>query len=81
MKKLKLKVEVEIWGIEAEETSHHEDGTGRGWWKFEYSIKVDGGKKKIGEMDGSWSNQTKRKFTRALNKGYAVEKVLQKFYW
>jgi len=73
----KLKVEVEVWGIEVEETSKYEDGTGCGWWKFEYSISLNGGKKKLGEMDGSWSNQTKAQFLRTLRNGYACETALQ----
>lgn len=77
MKKTKLKVEVEIWGVEEEETAHYEDGTGSGWWKFEYSVKVNGGKKKFGEKDGSWSSQTKKKFQRVMRGTYPAYQVLQ----
>lgn len=76
----KLKIEIEVWGIEVEETAHYEDGTGSGWWKFEYSLRNNGGKKKLGNMDGSWSNQTKRKFLRVLRNGYASEKVLESYF-
>ena len=77
MKKQKFKVEVEVWGIEVEETEKHKDGKGSGWWKFEYSIKVNGGKKKLGQEDGSWSSQTKQRFSRILKNGYACRKVLE----
>lgn len=70
--KKKLKVEVEIWGIEVEETSKHQ-----GWYKFEYSIRINGGKKENGECDGSWSNQTRVHFEKVLKKGYAARKVLE----
>lgn len=80
-KKQKLKVEVEVWGIEVEETQKCENGEGRGWYKFEYSLRKNGGKKKLGEIDGSWSSQTKRHFTAVLKRGYAAQKVLQDFYY
>lgn len=80
MKKQKLKVEIECWGIEVEETYKYENGNGQGWWKFEYSIKVNNGKKRFGEMDGSWSSQTKNHFKRVLSRGHAAKEVLQKYY-
>ena len=75
-KRQKLKVEVEVWGIEVEETIRYGSGEGSGWWKFEYSLRVNGGKKKLGEMDGSWSSQTKAHFLRVLKNGHAAEQVL-----
>lgn len=80
MKKQKLKVEVEVWGIEVEETSRYEGGNGSGWYKFEYSIRVNGGKKKYGEIDGSWSNQTRNHFRSILGRGYAAKEVVQKYF-
>lgn len=77
MKKQSLKVEIDVWGIEVEETQHYENGFGSGWYNFEYSLKINGGKKKLGKIDGSWSNQTKTKFKRVLNSGYAAKKVLE----
>lgn len=77
MKKLKLKVEVEVWGIEVEETQRYENGHGSGWYKFEYSIRINGGKKKLGQTDGSWSSQTKRAFSRTLRNGYANRLALE----
>jgi hypothetical protein len=77
MKKLKYKLEIEIWGIEVEETAHYVEGHGSGWYKFEYSIRANGGKKKFGQYDGSWSNQTKANITRVLKRGYASELVFQ----
>lgn len=73
----KLTVEVLVWGIEVEETQKFEDGTGSGWYKFEYSLRVNGGKKKLGQEDGSWSSQTKEHFQRALRNGYAARKVVE----
>lgn len=73
MKKFKLKVEV--WGFEVEETSPEQ-----GWFKFEYSIRTNGGKIKLGECDGSWSNQTRAQFRRTLLGGYAARKVLEERY-
>jgi len=80
MKKNKLKIEVEVWGIEVEETCHYENGNGSGWWKFEFSIRKNGGKKKFGEQDGSWSSQTKAQFTRILKNGFAAEKALESYF-
>lgn len=74
MEKQKLKVEVEVWGIEVEETSPNQ-----GWYKFEWSLRVNGGKKKLGETDGSWSSQTRRKFLGVLKRGYAAHKVLEEY--
>ena len=80
VKKQKLKVEIEVWGIEVEETQTYDDGNGSGWYKFEYSIRINGGKKKYGEDDGSWSGQTRRHFSRVLNSGYAARKVLENLF-
>jgi hypothetical protein len=77
MQKQKLKVEIEVWGIEVEETAHYENGNGSGWYKFEYSIRVNGGKKKYGEIDGSWSSQTRAHFRRVLGRGHAAKQVLE----
>ena len=78
MKKLKYKVEIEILGIEVEETQHYTEGHGSGWYKFEYSVRANGGKKKFGQYDGSWSNQTKAQITRSLKNGYASEIIFQR---
>jgi len=80
MKKQKLKIEIEVWGIEVEETQHYENGNGSGWYQFQYSVKKNGGKKKLGQIDGSWSSQTKSQFKRALNTGYASRCVLEQLY-
>ena len=72
--KNKIKVEVETWGIEVEETSPN-----RGWYKFEYSIRINGGKKKFGQEDGSWSSQTKKHFQRILKKS-SLEYVIQRYF-
>lgn len=77
LKKLKYKLEIEVWGIEVEETEHYVEGHGRGWYKFEYSIRANGGKKKVGEMSGSWSSQTKAEFQRKLRNGWASQLILQ----
>ena len=78
MKKLKYKLEIEIWSIEVEETQHCIDGHGSGWYKFEYSVRANGGKKKFGQYNGLWSNQTKAQITRSLKNGHASELVFQK---
>lgn len=75
---MKRKYKIEIWGIEVEETVHYTEGQGSGWYKFEYSIKPNGGRKIFGEMDGSWSNQTKTHFKRVLNNGWASKLILSK---
>jgi hypothetical protein len=80
MKKLKYKLEIEIWGIEVEETQHYENGHGSGWYKFEYSIRANCGKKKFGQYDSGWSSQTKASITRALKRGHAAMLVLQQIY-
>lgn len=80
MKKQKLKVEVEVWDIEVEETQRYENGHGSGWWKFEYSVRINGGKKKYGQKDGSWSSQTRSNFRRVLGRGYATKKVLEDLF-
>lgn len=77
MKKQKLKVEIEVWGIEVEETQSYNNGNGSGWYKFEYSVKINNGKKKFGEEDGSWSSQTRKHFRAVLGRGYAARKVLE----
>jgi hypothetical protein len=77
IKKKKLKVEIEVWGIEIEQTWGGTNEKGSGWYKFEWSIKVNGGKKKSGQEDGSWSSQTKSNFRRTLNNGHAAQIVLQ----
>lgn len=79
-KKQKLKIEVEVWGIEVEETQSYENGHGSGWYKFEYSLRINGGKKKYGEMDGSWSSQTRAHFSRVLRSGYAAKKVAESYF-
>lgn len=76
--KIKYKLEIEIWGIEVEETEHFVEGHGRGWYKFEYSIRANGGKNKLGQIDGSWGSQTKSQFLRKLRNGWASELVYQK---
>ncbi len=68
----RLKIEVEVWGIEVEETTPN-----RGWYKFEYSLRVNGGKKKLGERDGSWSSQTLKHFKQVLGRGYAARMVVE----
>lgn len=75
MKKKTLKIEVEVWEIEVEETAKE-----RGWYRFEYSLRVNGGKKKLGEIDGSWSGQTRKQFQRVLNNGEACRKVVENIY-
>lgn len=77
MKKQKLKVEIEVWDIKVEEVHKYDNGWGSGWYNFHYSMKVNGGKKKIGEIDGSWSNQPKATFKRVLNNGYAAKVVIE----
>lgn len=72
MKKHKLKIEIEVWGIEVEETSPQ-----RGWYKFEYSMRVNGKNKKCGQLDSSWSSQTAAHFKRVLQNGYATRLVLE----
>jgi len=76
MKKQRLKVEVEAWGMEVEETESYKDGTGRGWYKFEYRFRINGGKWKLGQCDGSWSGQTAAHFRRVMARGFAAQKVL-----
>ncbi len=73
MKKKIYILEIEIWGIEVEETDRN-----RGWYKFEYALRANKGKKILGEMDGSWSSQTKTQFRRKLNNGWASQLVFQK---
>lgn len=75
MTKQKLKVEIEVWGIEVEETQKYPKGSG--WYKFEYSVRINGGKKRLGQEDGSWSSQTRTHFRRVLGRGYAARKVLE----
>lgn len=77
MKKHKLKVDIEVWGIEVEETNSYADGTGSGWYKYEYSVRMNGGKKQYGQKDGSWSNQSRLRFRRLLSGGYAAKQVLE----
>jgi len=77
MKKQKLKVEIEVWDIKVEQVNKYDNGWGSGWYEFNYSIKVNGGKKKLGELNGSWSNQPKTAFKRVLNGGYASKLVLE----
>lgn len=79
MKKIKLSVSVEVWGIEVEETQTYSNGNGSGWWKFEYSYRVNGGEKKFGQKDGSWSSQTAAHFRRVLPKD-APRRVLADLY-
>jgi len=78
MKKIKLRLDIEIWNLEVEETHRYVEGHGQGWYKFEYSIKSNGGKKHLGQIDGSWSSQTKNHFGRVLRNGYAARLVLEK---
>lgn len=78
--KEKLKIEIEVWGIEVEETQHYENGNGSGWWKFEYSLRKNGRKKKFGTEDGSWSSQTRKHFLRVLKNGDACNKVLERLF-
>ena len=77
VKKQKLKIEIEVWGIEVEETSKYQDGTGNGWYKFEYSIRKNSGRKKYGEIDGSWSSQTKTQYVKKLRSSWALDLVIQ----
>ena len=80
MKRRKLKVEIEVWEIEIEETQKYENGNGVGWWKFRYSVRINGGKKRFGQKDGSWSGQSRAHFSRALRRGYAEKEVLMNLY-
>lgn len=75
MRILKLKVEVEVWDIKVTE-----DLPRRGYYTFCCSIRVNGGKKKYGEVDGSWSSQTKQQFRRVLGRGYASHLALEKYF-
>lgn len=79
MKKKKLKVVVEVWGIEVEETQSYAD-YGSGWYKFEYSIQINGNKKKFGQIDSSWSSQRKRDISSTLKRGYAATLVIQNHF-
>lgn len=76
----KLKVEIEVWGIEVEEEWQNVDGIGEGWYRFQYSIRVNSGKKKIGKTDGSWSSQKRSSFLRTLKRGYAAKLVLERYF-
>lgn len=79
MKKIKCRIDIEVWGIEVEETQRYSNGNGSGWYKFEYSMKIDGEKKKFGEIDGSWSSQTRKHFRKVLgNKEELTYKVLER---
>lgn len=68
MKKLRTKIEIEVWGIEVEETQHFPNDIGCGWYTFQYSIRVNGGRKRSGDYDGTWSGQTRDHFRRALSR-------------
>ena len=77
MKKQKYKLEIEIWDIEVDETQHYVEGHGCGWYRFNYSVRANGGKKKQGKYESEWSNQTKAEIKRTLKNGYASELVMQ----
>ena len=77
-KKLNLKIDLEVSGIEVEETQHYQNGNGSGWYKFDYSFSVNGRKRKLGECDGSWSGQTKEDFIKALNSGWALSLAMER---
>ena len=76
-KKQKLKVEIEVWDIEVEEVHRYSNGHGEGWYRFKYSTKVNGGKKKLGKYESDWSNQTKAHFKGVLKRGHAAKIVLE----
>lgn len=78
--KTKLKIDIEVFDINVEQTEKYDNGNGSGWYKFGYSIKKNDGKKKTGEIDGSWSSQTKSNFARVLKNGYACKLVLESLY-
>ena len=73
--KIILTIQIEVWGIEVEETSKK-----RGWYEFKYSFKDGKGKQKTGRMDGSWSSQTKSHFYKVLSEGWAHTLVIQKYF-
>lgn len=71
--KQKFKIEVEVWGIEVKETSPQQ-----GWYKFEYSLRINGGKKILGEIDSSWSGQTRAHFRKILKEWHAARMVVER---
>lgn len=75
--KNKLKVEVEVWDIKVTEDTK---GDNYGYYSFNYSIKING-KKRLGEYDSDWNNQTRAHFRRVLSNGEAARIVLgNEFY-
>ena len=77
MKKNKIKIEIEIKNLIVEETEHYTEGSGQGWYRFEYSVKIDDKKEKHKEVEQSWSNQTKASITRKLKNGLAFHVALE----
>lgn len=73
--KLKFKLEIDVWGIEVEETSPR-----RGWYKFDFQVKLNGEKWKPNTLDGGWSNQTKRHFQKTLERDWAHHLVIQHIF-
>lgn len=73
--KRKFKVEIDVWGIEVEETSPQ-----RGWYKLDYQVKLNGKKQSPNALDGSWSNQTKQHFQRILKSDWAFHLVIRHLF-
>lgn len=46
---------------------------------FDYQIKIDG-KTRKGRYDGDYDSQTAEEFKKALENGYAVEEVIQRYF-
>jgi hypothetical protein len=71
---MKYTIEIEVANIEVEETSKR-----RGWYSFDYSYSVNGKRPKKGNLDGSWSSQTKKEFQSVLKRNWAAQLVIQRF--
>lgn len=76
MRKYELKIKVEVSGIEVEETTHYKNGKGSGWFKFDYTLTINGKKKKA-TYESSWSGQTQTRFRGVLRDGWAATLVVQ----
>lgn len=51
-----------------------------GWYSFDFKLKVNGKLKEHGNLDGSYSSQTPEAFRKVLQRGWANQLVLQRYY-
>lgn len=70
MKRFSKTVRVEVRNISVSK---------EGWYSFDFWYRVNGKLKEYGNLDGSYSGRTSEAFREVLQRGWAIQLVLQKY--